>query len=222
MVHIGSVIQKRTEELGLGPTELGRRISKTKSNVRDIFLRKSIDTDLLLIISKALDYDFFSLYQKEQNKRLNDLEEDLALLKKQNRILTAVLDEKMNPSRDNSFMDIDTLRNIISLCEGSNVQLVYKNRLRVKEGEIITSAAKNEDQDLYDGEKRIAFRFTAKENFDDKSINALKNDDRNFKLKHSIVVKIEDLAFIHVLSVGSQNRIKALFPNIDQRVFEKI
>lgn len=41
------------------------RLSCTRANVYKILEKKSIDTDLLLRISKILDYDFFKLYSKE-------------------------------------------------------------------------------------------------------------------------------------------------------------
>lgn len=74
MIHIGEEIKRKAKELNLGPTELGRRINKTKSNVRDIFNRTSIDTELLKEISKALDFNFFDLYnihEHEANYRVN-------------------------------------------------------------------------------------------------------------------------------------------------------
>lgn len=74
MIHIGEKIKLRAKELNLGPTELGRRINKTKSNVRDIFQRTSLDTELLTEISKALDFDFFTLYyihEHDENYKTN-------------------------------------------------------------------------------------------------------------------------------------------------------
>jgi uncharacterized coiled-coil protein SlyX len=79
-VHIGREIQKRAKELRVGPTELGRRISKTKSNVRDIFERDSVDTALLELISKALNYNFFVFYNvdEHENNYVTNLESQIA------------------------------------------------------------------------------------------------------------------------------------------------
>ena len=41
------------------------RLSCTRANAYKIFEKKTIDTDMLLRISKILDYDFFKLYSKE-------------------------------------------------------------------------------------------------------------------------------------------------------------
>jgi hypothetical protein len=66
MVDIGSAIKKRADEIGVGSSELARRINKSRQNVQDIFERKSIDSELLALICKALDFDFFSLYRGGQ------------------------------------------------------------------------------------------------------------------------------------------------------------
>lgn len=58
-IHIGELIRIRSKELRIGPTELGAKIETSKQNVYGIFKRKSIDTELLSKICKALDYDFF-------------------------------------------------------------------------------------------------------------------------------------------------------------------
>ena len=57
--HIGELIRERAKSLRIGPTELGSKIETSKQNVYGIFKRRSIDTELLAKISKALEYDFF-------------------------------------------------------------------------------------------------------------------------------------------------------------------
>jgi len=57
--HIGKLIKKRLEEIGMTKTEFARRINKTSQNVYDIFDRKTIDTGLLTTISETLNYNFF-------------------------------------------------------------------------------------------------------------------------------------------------------------------
>jgi hypothetical protein len=61
-MHIGEKIKARAKELRVGPTELAKKISTSKQNVYGIYKRESIDTDLLEKISKALQFDFFTLY----------------------------------------------------------------------------------------------------------------------------------------------------------------
>ena len=60
--HLGSIIKKRLEEVGISKNEFARRINRTPQNVFSIFDRESMDTKLLLDISKVLNYDFFIIY----------------------------------------------------------------------------------------------------------------------------------------------------------------
>lgn len=57
--HIGELIRERAKTLRIGPTELGAKIETSKQNVYGIFKRRSIDTELLAKICKALEHDFF-------------------------------------------------------------------------------------------------------------------------------------------------------------------
>src|SRR6185436_16220002 len=66
-IHIGKLIEERLATSGMNKSAFARRISKARQNVNDILNRKSIDTDLLLSISKALHYDFFQHYVTELN-----------------------------------------------------------------------------------------------------------------------------------------------------------
>jgi hypothetical protein len=66
-MHIGEKVRARAKELRIGPTELGRLIKTSKQNVFGIFGRKSMDTDLLLRLSKVLEFDFFVYYYSSKN-----------------------------------------------------------------------------------------------------------------------------------------------------------
>ena len=57
-VHIGHLVKEKFEESGITITQLAHRINRTRTTVYDIFERKSIDIDLLLQLSEALQYDF--------------------------------------------------------------------------------------------------------------------------------------------------------------------
>jgi transcriptional regulator with XRE-family HTH domain len=58
--NFGAEIRKVLKEKGMTVSEFARRINKSRENAYDIFRRKSLDTDLLSIISQVLDYDFLS------------------------------------------------------------------------------------------------------------------------------------------------------------------
>ena len=65
MIHIGQLIKQELELQERTPSWLARKINCERPNVNNIFERKSIDTDLLLLISKALNKDFFEILSKE-------------------------------------------------------------------------------------------------------------------------------------------------------------
>ncbi len=67
MVHIGHLIQQELLRQERTPTWLARKINCERTNIYDIFDRSSINTDLLIKISKALNFDFFSAYSKQLN-----------------------------------------------------------------------------------------------------------------------------------------------------------
>ena len=61
-LHIGKLIRKHLEELGMTKSEFARRLDTSPQNIYGIFKRKSIDTELLKNISSILNYDFFQYY----------------------------------------------------------------------------------------------------------------------------------------------------------------
>ena len=66
-IHIGTMIQKKLTEKSMTITEFAAKINKERTTVYDIFERKSIDTELLIEISKALSYDFIrQIYYEEE------------------------------------------------------------------------------------------------------------------------------------------------------------
>lgn len=113
-LNIGEKVRQRAKELRIGPTELGKMINTSKQNVYGIFRRKSLDTELLRKLSKALNYDFFQYYINDSltfigegsptygkkgrqaagadeiqklKKELEDLREKYELIKKVNKLL---------------------------------------------------------------------------------------------------------------------------------------
>ena len=67
-VHIGKEIERVLRERGMSVTMFADRICCHRRNIYDIFSRKSIDIDRLILISEALEYDFFrKVYQDCEN-----------------------------------------------------------------------------------------------------------------------------------------------------------
>ena len=61
-LHIGKLVRKHLEEVGMTKSEFARRLDTSPQNIYGIFKRKSIDTNLLKNISTILNYDFFQYY----------------------------------------------------------------------------------------------------------------------------------------------------------------
>lgn len=73
-IHIGKTVEYVLRKQGRSITWFAQQICCERTNVYSIFHRASIDTELLMRISKILSYDFFEEYHKdiqnalEQNK----------------------------------------------------------------------------------------------------------------------------------------------------------
>ncbi|MBQ4408317.1 MAG: XRE family transcriptional regulator [Bacteroidales bacterium] len=65
MIHIGKLIEAKLQEHGTTKAWLAQKLYCHRTNVNDIIRRSSIDTDLLLHISKILDFNFFVYYTDE-------------------------------------------------------------------------------------------------------------------------------------------------------------
>jgi hypothetical protein len=61
-IHVGKEIEKVLRKSGMKTKDFARKINTTPRNVYSICARKEVKTDLLKIISKVLNYNFFSLY----------------------------------------------------------------------------------------------------------------------------------------------------------------
>lgn len=64
MIHIGQLIREELIRQERTPAWLARKINCERTNIYDIFERSSINTDLLVRISKVLNFDFFAVYSQ--------------------------------------------------------------------------------------------------------------------------------------------------------------
>lgn len=62
-VKIGLLIEQRVNDLGLNKSEFARKIGISNQYINRLFEKSSIDTDKLIAISEALDYDFFANFR---------------------------------------------------------------------------------------------------------------------------------------------------------------
>lgn len=63
---IGEYIKQLVHEEKFSLTDFAKEINTTIQNVRDIFTRSTIDSDLLLKISRALEKNVFSYFDDEE------------------------------------------------------------------------------------------------------------------------------------------------------------
>jgi plasmid maintenance system antidote protein VapI len=66
-IHIGNLIREELRRQGHTNQWLADQIGVTPRTLQRIFNKPSIDTQLLLLISKTLDFDFFSIYSSMTN-----------------------------------------------------------------------------------------------------------------------------------------------------------
>ena len=64
-IHIGKLIKREFDRQGRKTQWLADQLCFERTNVYNIFRRKSIDTELLLRISQILEFDFFSIYSRQ-------------------------------------------------------------------------------------------------------------------------------------------------------------
>ena len=61
-LFIGPIIKHKFEESPYSVEQLRLKLHCSRKTVYNLFVKKSIDVDLLLEISELLNYDFLSLY----------------------------------------------------------------------------------------------------------------------------------------------------------------
>lgn len=66
-IHIGKRIKDELSLQDISVSDFAKKIGKSRNVVYDIFERESIDTELLNVIGKALNCDFFSLYSSQKD-----------------------------------------------------------------------------------------------------------------------------------------------------------
>jgi transcriptional regulator with XRE-family HTH domain len=89
-VHIGSIIRQKVNERGISVKNFAKMLHYSESNAYSIFNRKSIDSELLALISEILGYDFKSEYGEPCN-----IDQDcIALIRTNKTKLNELLEDK--------------------------------------------------------------------------------------------------------------------------------
>lgn len=68
-MHIGHLIEKELKSQERTVTWFAKQLNCDRTNIYNIFDRVTIDTELLIHISKVLNKDFFLVISKEINKK---------------------------------------------------------------------------------------------------------------------------------------------------------
>lgn len=69
-IHIGKEIQKVMKSRGIRVSWLAKQIGNNRNNIYNIWKQQDINTNILMRISNALNYDFFTLYSNRIKKNL--------------------------------------------------------------------------------------------------------------------------------------------------------
>ncbi len=72
-IHIGSIIKKVVAEKKSSASYLADKIGITTGSVNRLYSYKSVQTEMLVAISVALDYDFFAVYSGGLNIRKEEV-----------------------------------------------------------------------------------------------------------------------------------------------------
>jgi transcriptional regulator with XRE-family HTH domain len=78
-IHIGKLIQDVVKQKKVKPVDLANQLGKTRQNIYDLYSRDSVDVKLLLELSKALNYDFVSLFTLSEKSIESDTEVSISL-----------------------------------------------------------------------------------------------------------------------------------------------
>jgi len=72
-VNIGELIKSKVKADEKSLAAFAKSIGKQRQNIeKTVFNKKSLDTDLLALISETLDFDFFQYYRIEKVSNIND------------------------------------------------------------------------------------------------------------------------------------------------------
>jgi hypothetical protein len=70
-MHIGKLIENEFKKQNRSIAWFARNLFCDRTNVYDIFCRRSIDTDLLMRISSILEHNFFEDFRSECENKIN-------------------------------------------------------------------------------------------------------------------------------------------------------
>ena len=72
MIHIGQLIREELKKQGRTVSWFTKQLNFSRSNVYKIFEKPTLDTAMLMQISKLLNVDFFQYYTEELDKQTKE------------------------------------------------------------------------------------------------------------------------------------------------------
>lgn len=70
-INVGSAIEERRKQMKITKTELGRRINVPQQHVNRILERETMETNKLVQVSEALEFNFFELFCPNKDERIS-------------------------------------------------------------------------------------------------------------------------------------------------------
>lgn len=138
-INVGLAIEQRINELGITKSEFGRRIGIPNQNVNRILSKSSIDSDKLVEICNALDYDFFKLFS-------SSVDEDKTSLLNVQKIKKLLNDNGIGETKLATMLDMSRLE-VEAMMGGNDITLGIVEKiaevLGVTPTELINGASSN-------------------------------------------------------------------------------
>lgn len=128
-INVGSAIEDRRKQLDITKTELGRRINVPQQHVNRILERETMETNKLVQVSEALEFNFFELFCPNKDERISA--KNAAVAYNGNVTNTRVGDGVMDGSLAVANIQIASLQNERDTLKESNATL--NNNLEDKE-----------------------------------------------------------------------------------------
>lgn len=128
-INVGSAIEDRRKQLDITKTELGRRINVPQQHVNRILERETMETNKLVQVSEALEFNFFELFCPNKDERVSA--KNAAVAYNGNVTNTQVGDRVVDGSLAVANIQIVSLQNELDTLKNSNATL--HNNLEDKE-----------------------------------------------------------------------------------------
>lgn len=130
-LNIGLLIEQKLNERDMSKSELARRTGIANQNINRILEKSSIDTEKLVKISKALDYNFFQDYCDAEFPNSGSSQHNVSLSGQNNQVInsTSGRDSIINASTKDEYEErIKLLELIVKEKERTIQILMQKNK----------------------------------------------------------------------------------------------